>query len=82
MSTANIRNQGRNSETGQHKDRTRNNGFKQEKFRFRREIGRNWFSNTEVDEWNRLCNHIVGVKTMGSFKRRLDKFMEGDVRWN
>ena len=27
-------------------DRTRNNEFKLEKFTFRRELGRNWFSNT------------------------------------
>ena len=32
--------------TNQH--RTRNNGFKLEKFRFRREIGKKWFSNRIV----------------------------------
>ena len=56
----------------------RNNGFKLEIFRFRREIGRNWFSNRIV-EWNGLSNHIVSSETMGRFKRRLDKYMyEGD----
>ena len=62
-------------------DITRNNGFKQEKFKFRRETGRNWFSNKVVDEWNRLNNHIVSIQTLGSFKRRLDKFMnENDMK--
>ena len=27
-------------------NRTRNNGFKLDKFRFRKEIGRNWFTNS------------------------------------
>ena len=30
-------------------DINRNNGFKLEKFRFRRETGRNWFSNSGTD---------------------------------
>ena len=49
-------------------DITRNNGFKLKKFRFRREIGRNWFSNRVVDEWNRP----IRAQTSGSFQRRLD----------
>ena len=32
--------------------------------------------------WNRLNNHIVSAQTMGSFKRRLDRFMDEDDRWN
>ena len=54
--------------------RTRNNGFKLVKSRFRGEIGRNWFSNRIVDEWSRLSTHIVSAQTMGSFKR-LYKFI-------
>ena len=38
----------------------------------------NWLSNKVVDEWNGLINHIVRAETMGSFKRRLDKFMDED----
>ena len=50
---------------------------------FRREIGWNWFSNRVVDEWNGRSNYIVSAETMGSFKRRLDKFMdEDDDGWN
>ena len=52
-------------------DRTKNNGFRLEKFRFKREIGRKWISNKVVNEWNRLSNHIVSVWTMGRFKRLL-----------
>ena len=33
-------------------DRTRNNGFKLEKCIFSKEIGRNWFTNRVVDDWN------------------------------
>ena len=60
-------------------DITRNNGINLEKFRFKRKIERNWFSNRVVDEWNRL--NIVSAQTLGSFKRRLDKFMDEDDRW-
>lgn len=32
--------------------RTRSNGFKLDKFRFRKDIGKSWFTNRVVDEWN------------------------------
>ena len=48
-------------------DRARNNGFKLEKFRFRREIGRHWFC-IRVVERNRISNHIVSSETIGSFE--------------
>ena len=53
-----------------------------EKFRYREEIGRNWFTNKVVDEWNRLSSHVVNAPSIGSFKNRLDRFMDGDVRWS
>ena len=62
-------------------DRTRSNGFKLEKSRFKKELGKNWFANRVVDEWNRLSNQVVSAKTLESFKRRLDKHMDGDDRW-
>ena len=46
----------------------RDNRFNLEKFRFRREIGRNWFTDRVVDEWNRFSNHIVSAETMGVLK--------------
>ena len=47
-------------------DIIRNNGFKLDKLRFRREMGRNWFSNRVVDEWNRLSIYIGSAQTLGS----------------
>ena len=64
-------------------DKTTDNGFKLEKFRFRREIERNWFSKRLVDEWNRLSNHIVSAQySYSSFERRLGQFMDEHDRWN
>ena len=56
-------------------DRTRTNGFKLDKFRFQKEIGRNWFGNRVVDEWNRLPSDIIAAPSLDSFKHRLDKYM-------
>lgn len=58
-------------------DRTRSNGFKLDKFRFQKEIGRNWFGNRVVDEWNRLPSDIIAAPSLDSFKHRLDKYMTG-----
>ena len=57
--------------------RTRSNGFKLDKFRFHREIGRHWYGNRVVDEWNKLPKEIVSAETVVSFKNRLDKHMDG-----
>ena len=53
----------------------------QEKFRFRKNIDRNWFTNRVVDDWTRLSQQIVSAQTIGSFKRRFDCFMDGDEMW-
>ena len=55
---------------------TRTNGFKLDKFRFRKDIGKHWFGNRVVDMWNRLPSAIVGSGTLGSFKTKLDRHME------
>ena len=47
--------------------------FKIGKGRIKKEIGRQWFSNRVVNEWNGLSNQAVCAKTIKSFKRRLDK---------
>ena len=62
-------------------DRTKNNGFKLEKCRYSKEIGRNWLTNRMVDDWNILSHQVVSAQTIGSFKSRLDDFMDGDGRW-
>ncbi len=61
--------------------RTRSNGFKLDKFRFSRKIGKNQFTNRVVDEWNRLSSYVVSANTIDSFKRILDKIMDGEDRW-
>ena len=61
-------------------DRTRNNGFKIDKYRYKKEIGRNWFSNRVVDEWNGLNSQVISARTIESFKRRLDRHMNANDR--
>ena len=51
------------------------------KCRFRKEIGRNWFINRVVDDWNRLSQQVISAQTIESFKRKLDDFMDWDERW-
>ena len=53
--------------------RTRSNGFKLEKRRFRKEIGKNWFTNRVVNDWNGLSRQVVSAESLESFKGRLDK---------
>ncbi len=61
--------------------RTRSNGFKLDKFIFSKDIGKNWFTKRVVDEWNRLSSHVVSANSIDTFKKRLDRFMDGDGRW-
>ena len=61
-------------------DRTRGNRYKLEKLRFRINLGRYWFTNRVVNDWNRLGRHVVSGESIGSFKRRLDESMDGDDR--
>ena len=64
-------------------DRTKNNGFKLKKlYSFNKEIGRNCFSNMVVDDWNKLSYEVVSTESIVSFKRKLDKVMDGDSRWS
>ncbi len=62
--------------------RTRSNWFKLEKFMFNKGIGKNWFTNRVVDEWNRLSGHLVSANTIDTFKKRLDKFMDREGRFS
>ena len=61
--------------------RTRGNGYKLDKFRFRKDIGKNWFTNRVVDQWNKLSKYVVDANSIESFKWRLDKFMDGEGSW-
>ena len=60
--------------------RTRTNGYKLETFRFKKEMGKNWFTNRVVNEWNRLSSHVVSAIFIDCFKNRLDKFMDSGDR--
>ncbi len=51
----------------------RSNGFKLDKFRFNKDIRKNWFTNRVVDECTRLSSHVVSTNSIDTFKTRLDK---------
>ena len=61
--------------------RTRTHGYKLDKFRCRREVGKNWFTNTVVDECNKLSVNMMNAETIDSLKTRLDEFMDNEGRW-
>ena len=61
--------------------RTCSNGYKLDKPRFRTDIGRYWFPNRVVSDWNRLDKHVVSAESIGSFKKWLDENMDRDDRW-
>ncbi len=35
----------------------------------------------ETEKWNRLSSHVVNANTIDTFKKRLDKYMDGKDRW-
>ncbi len=63
------------------KDRARGSGYKLEKLRFRTDVGRYWFADRVVEDWNRLGRRVISAETIGSFKKRLDECMDRDDRW-
>lgn len=58
-------------------DRRKSNGFELEKSRFHKATGRNWFTNSVVDEWNKLS---LRVDSKFLLRGRLDRFMDSDAR--
>ena len=61
-------------------NRTRSCVFKLDKFRFRKDIGKNWFVNRVVYLWNKLPNDIISANTLDTFKNRLDIYMAAEGR--
>ena len=55
---------------------TRSNGFKLDKFKFKKDIGKYWFENRVVDLWNSLPPAVINFNLIDSFKTKLDSHME------
>ena len=62
------------------KVKTRTNGFKLHKFRYGNDIGKNWLSNSVVEEWNKLSKHLVSAGTVDTFRKRFDISMDEENR--
>ena len=59
---------------------TRSNGFKLDKFKFKKDVGKYCFGNRVVDLWNSLPPAIINSNSIDSFKTKLDSRM-GSLGW-
>ena len=56
----------------------RGNGAKLFKRRFNSNIGKNSFSNRNIDLWNSLPMDAIQCNTLNTFKNAVDKFLKED----
>ena len=62
-------------------DRTKGNGFKLRKGRFRLDVRRELFTQRVVTHWNRLREEVVDAQSLEAFKARLDVALGSLVWW-
>lgn len=48
-----------------------------DKFKLRKEIGKNWFTNSMVDEWKKLERNLIEATTVEKFRGGLNTSMDG-----
>ena len=61
-------------------DLDRTNYFKMDKFTYRKDVGKNCFTNMVVEEWNKQSKHVVSTGTVDTFKKWLDISMDEENR--
>ena len=62
------------------KVRTPRTCFKLDKFRFRKEIGKTWFTNKVVEEWNKLSHYLIGSGIVDALKKMIERLWKKTIR--